>query len=204
MPRIRSSRSSRRGLASRVGAALLALIAAACDTGPGATPAITPGTPDRPREVVILAKDYAFIPAVVDLVPGETVTIQVVNGGLAAHEAVLGPLPIQDAWEAAEGPTVSAPPGPTARVSVPPELAGLRIVVESGQRRDVTWTVPGSAADDPGGWLVGCHIPGHWAQGMVVPIRFVGPGGQPLRTLAAGTDGTLRAPVRAGGSAASR
>lgn len=177
---------------------------AACESGPAATPRITPGTSDHPRTVVILAKDYTFVPAIVDLVPGETVLLQLVNGGLVVHEAVLGPLPVQDAWEAAEAPTASAPPGPTPQVSVEPGLAGLRIVVMSGERKDTTWTVPPSAAGDAGGWFVGCHIPGHWALGMVVPVRFVGPDGLPLATLAAVSGATLRTAHREGRSAASR
>jgi uncharacterized cupredoxin-like copper-binding protein len=172
--------------------------AAACEAGPAVTPAITPGTPADPRAVVIIAKDYSFIPPVVDFVPGETVVVQVVNGGLVVHEAVIGPMPVQDAWETAEAATADAPPGPTPQVSVDPGLAGLRIVVTSGGRRDVAWTVPASAPGDPGGWLVGCHIPGHWAKGMVVPVRFVGPDGVPLATPEASTGGTLRSPVRAG------
>jgi uncharacterized cupredoxin-like copper-binding protein len=164
---------------------VVVLVLAACDAGPAVTPRITPGTSDDPREVVILAADYRFVPAVVDLVPGETVLLQVINGGLVTHEAVLGPLPVQDAWEAAEAYAASAPPGPTPAVSVEPGLAGLRIVVTSGERRDVTWTVPASAAGDAGGWLVGCHIPGHWAEGMVVPVRFVGPDGLPLASVPA-------------------
>ncbi|HEX5590320.1 MAG TPA: hypothetical protein VFX65_08540 [Candidatus Limnocylindrales bacterium] len=175
-----------RSLRGRLGrAALVALLlasAGACDSGPAATPAITPGTPANPRPVIIVARDYAFTPAVVDLVPGETVVIQLVDGGLIDHEAVFGPGPVQDAWEAAEAPLSSAPPGASPQVSIAPELGGLRIVVASGERRDVTWTVPQDAAADPGGWFVGCHIPGHWAQGMVVPIRFVGPDGAPLPT----------------------
>ena len=58
-------------------------------------------------------------------------------------------------------------------------------MVGSGQRIDVVWTVPADAASAPDGWFVGCHIPGHWQKGMVVPIRFVGPGGQPVATPAA-------------------
>ncbi len=161
------------------GILLLATVAGACDAGPAVTPPISPGTSADPREVVVIAKDYSFIPAVVDVVPGETLILQVVNGGLVVHEAVVGPMPVQDAWEAAEGATAGAPPGPTPRVSVSPELAGLRIVVTSGERIDATWTVPTSASEDPGGWFVGCHIPGHWAEGMVVPLRFVGPDGAP-------------------------
>ena len=29
-------------------------------------------------------------------------------------------------------------------------------------------------------WFVGCHIPGHFAKGMVVPVRLLGPDGVPL------------------------
>jgi uncharacterized cupredoxin-like copper-binding protein len=194
-----------RGLSFALGlAALVAVSAAACDRGPTVTPRITPGTVDNPRAVVIVAADFEFVPAVVDLVPGETVVVQIVNGGLAVHEAVIGPRPVQDAWEAAEAPTASAPPGPTPAVSVEPGLAGLRIVVTSGERRDVAWTVPASAAADAGGWFVGCHIPGHWAEGMVVPVRFVGPDGLPLATPGPVSGDTLRAPEQEGESAASR
>jgi hypothetical protein len=45
-------------------------------------------------------------------------------------------------------------------------------VVASGQRVDVIWTVPPSPAT---GLVVGCHIPGHWAKGMVVPVHFIEP-----------------------------
>lgn len=162
-------------------AVVLAIALAACGD-PGVTPRITPGTAAHPRDVVILAKDYTFVPAIVDLVPGETVVLRVLNGGLVVHEAVIGPMAVQDAWERAEAPTASAPPGPTPRVSVPPGLAGVRLVVASGERRDATWTVPLDAASDAGGWFVGCHIPGHWAQGMVVPVRWVGTDGVPLAT----------------------
>lgn len=165
-------------------AGLLLAVVAGCG-GPGTTPAITPGTAAHPRAVIIVLKDYSYIPAVVDLVPGELVTLQVLNGGLVIHEVVIGGMDVQDAWEAAEAATAGAPPGPTPQVSVAPDVAGLRIVVRSGERVDVPWTVPPDAAEAAartGGWLVGCHIPGHWAAGMVVPIRFVGPDGRPLPT----------------------
>jgi uncharacterized cupredoxin-like copper-binding protein len=170
------------GLAVLVLAVGGALALAGCDAGPAVTPAITPGTASHPRAVVILAKDYAFIPPIVDLVPGETVVFQVINGGLIAHEAVIGSPALQLAWETAEAPTASAPPGPTPAISIPPSLAatGLRIVVGSGQRADVTWQVPLDAASGGSEWLVACHIPGHLAAGMLVPVRFVGPGGVPL------------------------
>jgi uncharacterized cupredoxin-like copper-binding protein len=194
-----------RVLATRfVLAALILASASACDSGPLVTPAITPGTPADPREVIIVARDYAFTPAVIDLVPGETVLIQLVDGGLIAHEAVFGPSAVQDAWEAAQAPLSSAPPGSSPQVSIAPELGGLRIVVASGERKDVTWVVPAGAAADAGGWFVGCHIPGHWAEGMVVPVRFVGPDGRPLPSLDAGTGDNLRGLAAASSSAAPR
>jgi len=167
----------RRGIAITA----VALFLVACDAGPAITPAITPGTAAQPRPVVILAKDFAFIPPVVDLVPGETVVFQVINGGLVAHEAVVGTASVQAAWEAVEAPTASAPPGPTPVLSVAPDIAavGVRVFVGSGQRSDVPWVVPKVVAND-GAWSIGCHIPGHLAAGMIVPIRFVGPGGVPL------------------------
>jgi uncharacterized cupredoxin-like copper-binding protein len=151
----------------------LALTAGACDAAdPVVTPPVVAGSSGQPREVNLVAKDYAFLPDVVDLVPGETVLLHVINGGLEVHEAVIGDATVQDAWEIAEAATAGAPPGPTPLVSVPPDVAGFRVVVESGERVDVVWTVPATAADD-GAWVIGCHIPGHWELGMQVPVRWV-------------------------------
>ena len=165
---------------------VLALLLAGCGGGvPAGTPPITPGTAAVPREVNIIARDYAYVPSVVDLVPGETVVLHVVNGGLTVHEAIFGDIETQLAWEGAEAPLADSPPGPTPIVPVPPGFDGVRVVVGSGERVDVTWTVPSDAAGVAGGWFVGCHIPGHWDKGMVVPVRFVDEGGQPLVTPAA-------------------
>jgi len=181
--------SGRLGVAAAVG--VLALLAAGCDAGtPAVTPPITPGTGSAPREVNIVTRDYAYVPSVVDLVPGETVVLHVINGGLVVHEAIFGDMKTQLAWEAAEAPFADSPPGPTPVVPVPPGFDALRIVVGSGERMDVTWTVPSYAAVAAGGWFVGCHIPGHWAKGMVVPVRFVGADGHPLATPAASPGGT--------------
>ena len=153
-------------------AALLTVAGCAVGATPSATPPIVPGSSDAPREVNLIAKDYSFLPESLDLVPGETIVLHVINGGLAIHEAVIGDMAVQDAWEVAEAATVGAPPGPTPAVSVPPEVAGLRIVVASGERIDVVWTVP--RTDVP--FIVGCHIPGHWEKGMQIPVRWVAPG----------------------------
>lgn len=160
--------------------ALLVVVGGCGEDGASSTPPITPGSAATPRVVNIVGRDYSFSPPVVDLVPGETIALRFVNGGLEVHEVVIGGLDVQDAWERAEAATAGHPPGPTPAVSVPPKVAGLRLVAASGQRVDATWTVPIDAAEDAGGWYVGCHIPGHWARGMVVPVRFVGEDGTPL------------------------
>jgi len=155
-----------------LGTVLCALLLAGCAGGSTATPPISPGTSASPREVNIITKDYSYLPPEVDLVAGETVLLHVINGGLEVHEVVIGDTAVQDAWETAEAAAANPPPGPTPFVTVPPAVSGIRIVVQSGQRVDLLWTVPAS----PGALLIGCHIPGHWAKGMQAAIRLVSPG----------------------------
>lgn len=177
---------------------LVALAACGSDT-PGATPKVVPGSSAAPREVNIVMRDYAYVPSVVDLVPGETVVLHVINGGLEIHEAILGNMDDQLAWESAEAATVGAPPGPTPFVPDPSGFDGLRVVAGSGQRLDVTWTVPVTAADAKGGWYVGCHIPGHWAKGMVVPVRWLDASGNPIAPAPAVPSPSAAAPTSSGG-----
>jgi uncharacterized cupredoxin-like copper-binding protein len=128
--------------------------------------------------VNVIAKDWIFLPDPVDLVPGETIVLHVINGGLEVHELVIGDQAVQDAWEMAESAVAGAPPGPTPMVSVAPDRAGIRLVVSSGQRLDLTWTVPG--ADEARRLLLGCHIPGHWEKGMRAAVRLAPAGGSAL------------------------
>jgi hypothetical protein len=161
---------------------VLALVLAACDAAAvPATPAITPGVAGAPRQVNVILRDYQIVPGIVDLVPGETITLNVVNGGLDVHELVIGSAAVQQAWEDAEGPAANPPPGPTPAVSVAPGLEGLRVVVPSGATGTVTYTVPADVAEQ---LLLGCHISDHWERGMAGAVRLVGPGGVPLGTAA--------------------
>jgi uncharacterized cupredoxin-like copper-binding protein len=157
--------------------AIVIVVATGCDAGPPpATPPIVPGSSVAPREVNIVMKDWQFLPDPVDLVPGETLLLHVVNGGLEIHEAVIGDQAVQDAWETAEAGAANPPPGPTPIVSVAPDVAGIRIVVASGQRVDLVWTVPADPAA-VGRLVLGCHIPGHWAKGMHGAIIVAPPRG---------------------------
>jgi uncharacterized cupredoxin-like copper-binding protein len=162
-----------------VGSAIAAfsLASAGCDVGaPPAKAPVMPGSSAAPREVNIVLKDWVFLPDPIDVVPGETVLLHVVNGGLEIHEVVVGDQAVQDAWEAAEAAAADPPPGPTPVVSVRPDVAGLRIVVASGRRVDATWTVPSDRAA-VSALLIGCHIPGHWAKGMRASLRIAPAGG---------------------------
>ena len=151
---------------------LTLVLAVACDAGAApATPPVVAGSSGAPREVNVVLKDWVFLPDPVDVVPGETVLLHVVNGGLEVHELVIGDQAVQDAWEAAEGAAAEPPPGPTPVVSVPPGSAGIRVVVPSGQRVDVAWAVPADSAT-VSTLLFGCHIPGHWAKGMRGSLRI--------------------------------
>jgi uncharacterized cupredoxin-like copper-binding protein len=176
-PRHHGHRDVRSVVLTTLGACV-ALAVLACEPGPPpVTPTPVAGTEGTPREVNLIAKDYSFLPSTLDLFPGETVLLHVINGGLEVHEAVIGDAAVQDAWEAAEAATAGAPPGPTPVVSVPPEVEGLRVVVRSGERVDVRWTVPdGSPTTAEVGqtdWIVGCHIPGHLDKGMLIPVRWI-------------------------------
>ena len=146
----------------------------ACSGGAGPTPPIRPGSSTSPRELNVVLKDWVFLPDPVDVAPGETVLLHVVNGGLEIHELVIGDQGVQGAWDAAEAATVGAPPGPTPVVTVPAGEEGIRVVVPSGGRVDLTWTVPSSAAE-VGSLILGCHIPGHWEKGMRAELRVAAP-----------------------------
>ena len=188
----------RRQVRPLVALGLVVAVAAACGSATApATPRPVAGSSDAPREVNIIAKDRSFLPDVVDFIPGETVLLHVINGGLEVHEAVIGDASVQDAWEAAEAATEGAPPGPTPVVSVPPDVAGIRVVVQSGERVDLVWTVPSDAAAGEEPWVVGCHIPGHWEAGMVVPVRWVDGAESSVGVVAPESIGRLREPIMA-------
>lgn len=169
---------ARSALRAALALALVIILTAGCGGDLSATPpaSIVPGTSAHPRAVNIILRDYVFVPTPILLVPGEVVRFQLINGGLVEHEFVLGPRPLQDAYERAEAAAAPSLPGATARpVSLAPALSatGLRVVLASGQQATVLYRVPTSPASAP---LLECHIPGHLAKGMVGRIAYVAPG----------------------------
>ena len=88
-------------------------------------------------------RDYLFEPNPIVLHRGETVRFNVINAGLLAHEFVLGDAAVQAAWATAEA--AATPPGFTATpppVSLPPDVGGLRIFLDSGASASAVYEVP--------------------------------------------------------------
>jgi uncharacterized cupredoxin-like copper-binding protein len=152
-------------LVSGLGLAVsLVIIGATLAGAPAPSPQISgPGTVESPRALNVILRDYRFDPTPLHLVPGEVVTLNVVNGGLVEHELVLGDEAFSAAWAAADAAVT--PPAPFATAppaSVEPGLSGVRVVLGSGGSTSVDYTVPASGPLE----LI-CHLPGHAQKGMV-------------------------------------
>jgi len=150
-------------------AVTLVLIGAQRSAEPAPSVAIDrAGTPDSPRAVTILMRDYLFDPTPVVLVPGETIRLTVFDAGLQPHELALGDAAMQQAWSDADA--AATPPALLATAppaSVPPQTGGLRILLRSGQQATVDYTVPTT-----GSLQLLCHLPGHIARGMIGRIEL--------------------------------
>lgn len=126
------------------------------------------GTLERPRDVAVIMRDFRFDPTPFVLVPGETVRITILNGGLIEHDLVLGDQGVQDAWSEADA--AATPPALLATAppaSVPADTGGVRIILGSGQQTVVEYTVPVQGA-----LQLLCHIPGHIEEGMIGQVEL--------------------------------
>ena len=156
-----------------VGAALavgLVLLGAQLAAAPAALPAAaTPGSAAQPRDVTVVMHDYSFQPNPLELFAGETVRLNVINGGMLAHELVLGDGAVQQAWSQADAlatpAALLASPPPA---SVAPDVGGVRVLLGSGQTTTVVYQVP---ANQP--LQLMCHLPGHVEHGMVAEVLIV-------------------------------
>lgn len=127
-------------------------------------------------------RDYAFVPAPVTLVRGETVRFHVLNGGLVGHEFVLGDARAQDAWDRAD--SAATPPG--AFTTAPPASAasgegGLRLLLASGAQSEIAFTVPVT-----GELSLACHLPGHLQRGMASGVVLLDAAAGPSAAATAG------------------
>lgn len=100
--------------------------------------------------------DFRFEPASIEVSVGETIRFDVKNSGIANHEFVLGDAEFQAMHEdeMAEMGTELAPDEPYA------------IGLEPGTSKSLVWTFT-----EPVTIEYGCHVPGHYAGGMVGTIE---------------------------------
>lgn len=163
-----------------VAVSLLALVATGCsDSSPddeaggatdtetgmpsmdmGETESFTFGRPGDPSEadrtVEITQLDtFAFDPSELEVQMGETITFAVTNAGEARHEFVLG-----DEMKQQEHESVMQDMGGEMMPDEPNAIA-----VEPGETKSLTWTFT-----EMGTLQYGCHVSGHFAQGMVGTI----------------------------------
>jgi uncharacterized cupredoxin-like copper-binding protein len=143
-------------VALAVGAVALTL--ARADPGMGAmspVPFSSPAPPDR--TIAISATDQLrFSPSAFTARAGETVAFEISNSGALPHEFTIGDAPVQQAHERqmASGNAMESSPDATFSVDVP-----------AGQTTRLVYTF-----EQPGTLLFGCHVPGHYAAGMLATI----------------------------------
>jgi uncharacterized cupredoxin-like copper-binding protein len=152
-------------------AVALVLLGARLAAAPATVPDLSsPGTRDQPRSINVILREYAFNPTPLHLVAGETVQFELINGGLIAHEFVLGDAAVQQAWALADA--LATPAGLFATpppASVPADVGGLRAVLQPGATARLHFEVP--RADTT--LQLMCHLPGHVERGMVGAVDVV-------------------------------
>jgi uncharacterized cupredoxin-like copper-binding protein len=154
----------KRRIMAALSAAALALLAAQAfahaDKPPAATRPISPerhpwGKEGDPRKAVRtievdLADTMRFTPSEVRVRRGDTVTFVARNSGKVMHEMVLG----TEAELKSHAELMKKHPGMEHDA---PYMAHVR----PGGKEVITWTF-----DQPGTFMYGCLIPGHWESGM--------------------------------------
>ncbi len=114
----------------------------------------SPGDPGEATQTIEVTaqKPFRFDPEDLEVGAGETVTFVVSNEDDIVHEFVLGDRGYQDAHE-------------EEMSSGAMHHEGNAVMVAPGDTQELTWTFP---AD--GEVLYGCHVAGHYDQGMVGTI----------------------------------
>ena len=133
-------------------AVLLAVVLTAC------------GGDDEPagdaRRIEIDMTDNAYDPETVEVTSGERVTFVFTNDGEAVHEAYIGTAEDQEAH--AEEMAGGDGGGHDMDGS-----GGEALEVEPGDTGELTYTF-----EDSGEYLIGCHQPGHYEDGMRLSVEI--------------------------------
>ena len=118
-----------------------------------------PANADRVVEIR-MTDELRFEPAEVTVLVGEVVTFKVINAGQIPHDFTLG-----DEETQADHEAEMAAGGMPGMGHDEPNV----LTLDPGQAGDLTWrfTAPASI-------LYGCHLPGHYAAGMVGTLSISG------------------------------
>jgi uncharacterized cupredoxin-like copper-binding protein len=109
------------------------------------------------RTIALSATDqFRFTPDTITVQVGESVAFEVTNSGVLPHELVIGDAGLQAEHE--------------AEMTTSTEMASMHhepfaILIPAGKTARLTYTF-----SEPGTLLYGCHLPGHYAAGMVGTI----------------------------------
>ena len=138
----------------RLVAVAMMLVLGACGGDDGEEVGTAGDAATAARTVEVRALDTRkYEPTEIRVQPGETVTIRVTNTATSLHEFYLGSEKQHDDHEKEMAAMGDA--------EMKMADAADRIFMEAGETKQVTWTFPES-----GSVIYGCHMPGHFAQGM--------------------------------------
>ncbi|WP_028694383.1 cupredoxin domain-containing protein [Pseudomonas cremoricolorata] len=131
------------------------------------------------RTVEVLLKDIAFEPSSLQVKAGETVRFVLINEGQLPHEFNLGTKAMhvdhQKEMLAMQGKIFNATAeagghgghGGHGGDEVHAHGEGNTVLVQPGQRGELTWTFRGAEAIE-----FACNVPGHYQAGMVGPLNI--------------------------------
>lgn len=109
--------------------------------------------------------DVAFVPTTISVPAGQPIRFVFQNTGTAVHEAVIGDEHVQEEHEEAmqAGGGHDDAHGDDHHGMIP------SISLDPGESGELVHTFA-----SPGSTLIGCHVPGHYAAGMVIEVEITG------------------------------
>ena len=138
--------------------ALVALVAAGCSNGENS------GSAGKAAMVIkITMLDNKYEPSEVTVPKGREVSFEFTNNGTVDHEALVGDEQAQ--MDHAKEMMSSTSVGSGGMGGMDHSGANTAITVKPGKSDTVTTTF-----DKSGDFLIGCHVPAHYEQGMKVVV----------------------------------
>ncbi len=127
------------------------------------------GEPADPAEadrvIEITAGEFFFSPDPIQVRVGEVVTFRVTNVGKVAHDFTIGDKKVQLEHEEEMAEMLAA--GAMGDEEVGEEHGDPNTgAMDPGETVEVTWRFTA-----PGLLEIGCHVPGHYSAGMLVPLE---------------------------------